>query len=101
MKKQILFFASALLLTACSKPYSVTVDCGDKNDGMQVYLQNYFTGEIVDSSTFVDGKAVFNGKTGKNYIAQATFGDKSATFVLEPGDINIAFNPWPSTSSMK
>lgn len=93
MKKQILFFASALLLTACSKPYSVTVDCGDKNDGMQVYLQNYFTGEIVDSSTFVDGKAVFNGKTGKNYIAQATFGDKSATFVLEPGDINITFNP--------
>lgn len=60
---------------------------------MQVYLQNYFTGEIIDSTTFADGKAVFNGKTGKNYIAQATFADKSATFVLEPGDINIAFNP--------
>ena len=25
MKKQFLLFASALLLTACSKPYSVTV----------------------------------------------------------------------------
>ena len=93
MKKQFLLFASALLLTACSKPYSVTVDYGNKNDGMQVYLQNYFTGEIIDSTTFADGKAVFNGKTGKNYIAQATFADKSATFVLEPGDINIAFNP--------
>ena len=43
MKKQFLLFASALLLTACSKPYSVTVDYGNKNDGMQVYLQNYFT----------------------------------------------------------
>ena len=93
MKKQFLLFASALLLTACSKPYSVTVDYGNKNDGMQVYLQNYFTGEIIDSTTFADGKAVFNGKTGKNYIAQATFADKSATFVLEPGDINITFNP--------
>ena len=68
MKKQFLLFASALLLTACSKPYSVTVDYGNKNDGMQVYLQNYFTGEIIDSTTFADGKAVFNGKTGKNYI---------------------------------
>lgn len=62
MKKQFLLFASALLLTACSKPYSVTVDYGNKNDGMQVYLQNYFTGEIIDSTTFADGKAVFNGK---------------------------------------
>lgn len=65
MKKQFLLFASALLLTACSKPYSVTVDYGNKNDGMQVYLQNYFTGEIIDSTTFADGKAVFNGKTGR------------------------------------
>ena len=65
MKKQFLLFASALLLTACSKPYSVTVDYGNKNDGMQVYLQNYFTGEIIDSTTFADGKLYLTGKLGR------------------------------------
>lgn len=93
MKKTFLYLASVLLLTACSKPYSVTVNHEKISDSTEVYLNDYFTGDTLDSALFIGGKALFKGETGKSFVAQATFGEKSATFVVEPGDIQITFNP--------
>ena len=93
MKKFFLFLASALLLTACSKPYSITVDCEEINDSTTVYLTDYFTGDTLNSAHFTDGKALFSGETGKDFVGEVVFEEKSAIFVVEPGDVQITFNP--------
>ena len=62
MKKALFIFASALLLTACSKPYRVAVDYENVADNTPIVLLNYFTNEVVDSTVFTDGKALFEGE---------------------------------------
>ena len=84
MKKVLFIFASALLLTACSKPYRVTVDYENIADNTPIVLLNYFTNEVVDSTVFTDGKALFEGEISKSYVAQANYGDgKSAILIIE------------------
>ena len=94
MKKALFIFASALLLTACSKPYRVTVDYENIEDNTPIVLHNYFTNEVVDSTVFTDGKALFEGEISKSYVAQANYGDgKSAILIIEPGEIRLSINP--------
>ena len=94
MKKVLFIFASALLLTACSKPYRVAVDYENIADNTPIVLLNYFTNEVVDSTVFTDGKALFEGEISKSYVAQANYGDgKSAILIIEPGEIRLSINP--------
>ena len=94
MKKVLFIFASALLLTACSKPYRVAVDYENVADNTPIVLLNYFTNEVVDSTVFTDGKALFEGEISKSYVAQANYGDgKSAILIIEPGEIRLSINP--------
>ena len=65
MKKTFLYLASVLLLTACSKPYSVTVNHEKISDSTEVYLNDYFTGDTLDSALFIGGKACSKEKPGK------------------------------------
>ncbi|MBQ8422708.1 MAG: AhpC/TSA family protein [Coprobacter sp.] len=89
-----IFLLSGLLaLVACSKPYTITVDCvSHATDTTTVYLKDYFTGDLIDSVSVKEGKAVFTGDIRAGKIARVVIGENTATIVLEPGDIQVAFN---------
>ncbi len=96
MKKNLLYAAGvALVMTACSQApstdYNVEYNATAENNGLTAYLMDYDDKDVkLDSTTIVDGKAVFNGTIDAARIARLVINGKpKATFVLEAGNISI------------
>ena len=96
MKKNLLYAAGvALVMTACtqapSTDYNVEYNATAENNGLTAYLMDYDDKDVkLDSTTIVDGKAVFNGTIDVARIARLVINGKpKATFVLEAANNSL------------
>ncbi|MGN0213793.1 MAG: redoxin domain-containing protein [Muribaculaceae bacterium] len=91
MKKLLLILAVAFMASACTEHgYKLSVDFNnDEENGQNVYLVNYDTGDTIDSAVVVGRKAVFEGKVKNEIVARVLASGARATFILEGGDIAI------------
>lgn len=81
-----------IALTACSQhKYKVIVPV-NLEEGAVVYLNNFDSGEKVDSAVVADHSVVFTGPIEEAYVANLASADgkRLGTFILEEG--TIAFN---------
>ncbi len=80
-----------IALTACSQnKYKVIVPV-DLDEGTVVYLNNYDTGEPIDSAVVADHSVVFTGPIDEPYVAtlRSAQGKRLGTFILEEGSYAI------------
>lgn len=83
------FFATACA-TQTSPNYTVTMPADASMNGMRAYINDYDTGEAIDSTVVADGTVAFKGNIEKPALARIIVGgNRGAIFILEPGDITI------------
>ncbi len=95
MKKQIIFSAALLALTACGnkqtdRNYVVTAELSDSDNGQYAYIIDYDTSDKIDSVVVENGRVVFNGKIDKPVLARLIVnGARRGSFILEADSITV------------
>ncbi|MDE7153608.1 MAG: AhpC/TSA family protein [Muribaculaceae bacterium] len=95
MIKKILYASAALLMAACSQTakepateYNVAVDYDE--EGVYVFLNDYDTGEKIDSAVVVEGVASFKGDIAKPALVRIIInGKRNGSFILEADSIHV------------
>jgi thiol-disulfide isomerase/thioredoxin len=103
MKKN-LFFAFALVaaLASCSKggDYKISVTFADDSaNGKTAYLTSYDSGDTIDSAVVANRSAEFQGKAEESYFSRLIVDGSRMGFVVEPGDISIAWGDQKATGT--
>lgn len=93
------FFAGAALAaalmagSASAAPYHVTVPMSADDEGAMVQIENFDTGERLDSVLVTDGVAEFRGTIDEPVLARLLLdGQRYCTFILEEGGIAVNKN---------
>lgn len=97
MQAQILLFAAAAMLAACShqpaqNPFSVkyALEKGSELNGKTAYLINFDSGEKLDSATVAGDSLAFTGVVEAPLAARLMIdGKRGPMFILEGGDITF------------
>lgn len=95
MIKKFLYASAALLTAACSQTakepateYNVAVDYDE--EGVYVFLNDYDTGEKIDSAAVVDGVATFKGDIATpKWVRVIINGKRNGMFILEADSIHV------------
>lgn len=94
MKKICFFAAVVALLAACASPNAYNISgevVGEKNEGKDIYLFSMGTNLPLDTAVVTNGAFVFEGELEYPDVAIVMIAKSRnyATFILEPGNINI------------
>lgn len=84
--------ALALCCAACSanEHYKVVVPLSAEHDGAMARLENFDTGDFIDSVVVAGGEAVFEGNVANAILARVNFdGARTPVFVLESGTLTF------------